>query len=976
MKKRLLKKITQKTIILLAVFILIFNIIFPTYSQADVGGALATPITSFALFLLDTNEGALQYYFIGGPIRTFTVTFDTEEYKKISKNLNLKPNSKKKVEDVVDDYQSWLEENFGIGGDESGWDYVVTKFSPAEIFSNQIPMFSINFIDPPKVEPPESEEDYKMQKTIASELQGTIASWYKALRMLAFVGMLSILVYVGIRIMLSSTASDKAKYKNMIMDWVIALCLLFFLHYIMQFTIIVTDSITNMVASVGGDFEVKLKKEKSEDEYEDADTKLGNTPFVTNLMGLARFRAQNKNLAPRLGYIIIYGMLVMYTIMFTFTYLKRVLMMAFLTVISPVVVITYPIDKISDGNAQGFNMWLKEYVFNALLQPVHLILYTVLVDSAVTLAADNPIYAIAAMAFILPAEQIMRKFFNFSKAQAGTMSGVGGFAGALVAKDLIGNIANKALGKGERTGGNGGNNSSSAANSKLRMQNKASLGAAFGGDSGNPDLGENSGNSSLRSAPGAGNGALIGSGNGTGTGNGSNNSVNGARVEGIIGNGNDAGRVNGVGQQRQLSAEDKARQEDYTNRRDALQNMIDNPDTTPEDRALYQGEVDYYNDKLNDYNGVNEALAQQEDYTNRRDALQNMIDDPDTTPEDRALYQDEVDYYNQRLSELNGENDASMGSGITPGIITGSQAQEALGGDSTEGTLLSGGIRMDNSNMDQPEIDEGVNGTLGQRTNPSDADRPNNTRNEENRKPNIIKGIGRVAKNKVFTGKNLKRALKLTAGGGMALAAGSMTLAGTGGDLSKAIGAAAGGYAAGSAMVSAVPRAGKAAMQKVSSAGGGIADEYREGAYGLKKAQEIKEENMMAKQKKEFMKDTLNKQKAKEMAAKLGINDYKKVMEDSYKLKTSGVKDENVEKTLEVAYGKPGRNDGVGTDKAAAVAVQTQKYGTDILLDEKKSKVLEKRFAKEIMSKGAGNLSEEQANSRAKEVMKIYEKFA
>ena len=104
--------------------------------------------------------------------------------------------------------------------------------------------------------------------------------------------------------------------------------------------------------------------------------------------------------------------------------------MAFLTLVSPLVALTYPIDKMRDGKAQAFNMWLKEYVFNALLQPFHLIIYTVFVTTAMNLAATNPIYAIIALAFITPSEKILRKFFGFNEAStAGALGAAAGIAG-------------------------------------------------------------------------------------------------------------------------------------------------------------------------------------------------------------------------------------------------------------------------------------------------------------------------------------------------------------------------------------------------------------------------------------------------------------------------------------------------------------------------------------------------------------------
>lgn len=48
------------------------------------------------------------------------------------------------------------------------------------------------------------------------------------------------------------------------------------------------------------------------------------------------------------GYLIIYIVLIVFTVMFTIRYMKRVIYIAFLTLIAPLVALTYPIDKIKD----------------------------------------------------------------------------------------------------------------------------------------------------------------------------------------------------------------------------------------------------------------------------------------------------------------------------------------------------------------------------------------------------------------------------------------------------------------------------------------------------------------------------------------------------------------------------------------------------------------------------------------------------
>ena len=105
--------------------------------------------------------------------------------------------------------------------------------------------------------------------------------------------------------------------------------------------------------------------------------------------------------------------------------------MAFLTIIAPLVAMTYPLDKITDGKAQAFDAWLKEYIFNLMIQPLHLLLYTILVSSAFALASESPIYALVAIGFMMPAEKLMRRFFGFEKAK--TPGLLGGAAGAAIA---------------------------------------------------------------------------------------------------------------------------------------------------------------------------------------------------------------------------------------------------------------------------------------------------------------------------------------------------------------------------------------------------------------------------------------------------------------------------------------------------------------------------------------------------------------
>ena len=334
--------------------------------------------------------------------------------------------------------------------------------SPEEIFIGDIPFLEVDFFsdDTEKIKQwtpttgimGEAGQPIEV-RSIANTLKPTIASWYYTLRTIAIVAMIPILMYVGIRIMTASVASDKAKYKSMLTDWVVAFCLIFAMHYIMIFANEINNSIVNILKSFGSDniyrtvikdeHEGKIRKRLEEyglaeklggdvtiDSFFDEENGKTYLVWPTNYMGMLRVKASEEADSDfeYIGYVIAFLVLVAYTVFFLWTYLRRLVYMAFLTIIAPLVAMTYPIDKINDGKAQAFDNWLKEYLFNLLIQPMHLILYVVLIRSAFEISSTNVVYSLVAIGFMVPAEKLIRRFFGFEKAQ--TPGALGGAAGA------------------------------------------------------------------------------------------------------------------------------------------------------------------------------------------------------------------------------------------------------------------------------------------------------------------------------------------------------------------------------------------------------------------------------------------------------------------------------------------------------------------------------------------------------------------
>lgn len=376
----------------------------------------------------------------------------------------------------------------------------------------------------------DAETEEVVLESTAKQLQSTISTWYLILRNVALVALLSVLVYVGIRIIISSSAGDKAKYKQWLIDWIVAICLLFTMHYIMSFSNIFVKKLTNLVDAtdiiengdtlpdgVSGtadsngvstskapqvftiDDDTKVKKAKEVLESGDNSSEFsglfveenGKTVLkwpTNNFMEQARMLLQYQDSDDNvtnyayasIGYKIIYIVLVLYTFIFAFTYLKRVVYMSFLTLIAPLVALTYPIDKMNDGQAQAFNKWFKEYIFNLLIQPLHLILYMVLIGSAFDFASKNLFYVVIALGFMTQGEKLLRQFFGFEKAH--TPGFLGGPAGAAI---MMGGV-NKLLGKtplgGKTSKEIGGSSSeSSSDDGKINVKDDLDTSTIYGG---------------------------------------------------------------------------------------------------------------------------------------------------------------------------------------------------------------------------------------------------------------------------------------------------------------------------------------------------------------------------------------------------------------------------------------------------------------------------------------------------------------
>lgn len=277
-----------------------------------------------------------------------------------------------------------------------------SKFvTPFDIFFNKIEITSVDFF-----------QAADSSKAIGL-FRGEIAEWYYNIRLIALAALAVIGVYVGIRMAISTLAEDKAKYSKMLTDFVMSIGLLFVMQYIILFIIELNNAIVKVL-------EAALKA-------------LEGTPIdITDVMWNLALNGMIGIGINSLTSSLVYAGIIILTFCFLLAYINRMLKVGFLIIISPLITITYSIDKMKDNKSQALDTWLKELAYTILIQPFHCLIYmsyiTVCLGLLNTgndalgwgsiLGGDynklvNGVLAILCLLFIKQGEKIVRKIFGF-----------------------------------------------------------------------------------------------------------------------------------------------------------------------------------------------------------------------------------------------------------------------------------------------------------------------------------------------------------------------------------------------------------------------------------------------------------------------------------------------------------------------------------------------------------------------------------
>ncbi len=254
-----------------------------------------------------------------------------------------------------------------------------------DLIYNKIPLLDVNVFKTGDV----------TENSSVMTIRKTIAIWYVSLRNLTLVILAILIIYTGVRLAISTVASDKAKYKQMIYGWLIAITIVFFIHYIIYFIIQINETLVKTFSRYG-------------------------QPETTIYETIAT-RAKDLRFSVGIPATIIYVVLFIYFLKFLWIYLKRYFTIMILLMVAPLIGAKYAIDSAKRKKKGSIvTKWLNEFTLNVLMQSVHALTYTALMSIAINLSTttfSGYIFALIFINFIIKADKIVMNIFNFGKSK-------------------------------------------------------------------------------------------------------------------------------------------------------------------------------------------------------------------------------------------------------------------------------------------------------------------------------------------------------------------------------------------------------------------------------------------------------------------------------------------------------------------------------------------------------------------------------
>ena len=268
------------------------------------------------------------------------------------------------------------------------------------ILFNEEPLVDVNFFDDSEAV---KEIKEKNPKAFIIQLRNGVRTWYYIIRNIAIMVMVVILMYVAIRMLLNiytSSAEDKARYKEMMIAWIKALSTLVVMHIIIYTVIAFNTDIINTIKDVA--------------HIDD--------PRLQNLNVILLERALDIRLSISFPATVLYVLVTYLTVQYFFLYLKRFILVLILIISGPFIMLKTAYESTGKSVSKAYSKWLYDLIINVMEQSLHALFYALFVKNLFEGAMTNLIGFLIfwfVLKSMLKITTIVLKLFKFnSKAGA------------------------------------------------------------------------------------------------------------------------------------------------------------------------------------------------------------------------------------------------------------------------------------------------------------------------------------------------------------------------------------------------------------------------------------------------------------------------------------------------------------------------------------------------------------------------------
>ncbi len=301
-----------------------------------------------------------------------------------------------------------------------------------KIIFNKIPILNVNVFDRSLDDDTTITTSDGQEYNVISIIRQSVANIYQIFRNIAIIGLLVVLIYIAIRMGISSIGEQRAKYQKLFMNWLVSFIILFFIHYFILGVILVNQFVVSKIADQMEEEEVvtelrlvdvidpetgePMVDEETKQRVQELREVEVTITKESSLYESVLEKAYDMKATQGIAGTIMYMFLVYYMIKFLFIYFKRYFTVNILIVLAPLMAISYGIDKIKDNKSQTLGTWTGELTLNVLMQSMHALLYLIFMGMAFDLAFQESligiIIAFIFLNFMTKAEKLLFKFFR------------------------------------------------------------------------------------------------------------------------------------------------------------------------------------------------------------------------------------------------------------------------------------------------------------------------------------------------------------------------------------------------------------------------------------------------------------------------------------------------------------------------------------------------------------------------------------